>query len=91
MKRFLNLYSLGLLLATSMVGGLVPANAQQDGKRRAPPPEAMQACTNQSEGAVCTFSGRRGEVTGACIVVPEIDSQLACAPKGSPRDERPRN
>jgi len=58
------------------------ANAQDDDKRRGPPPEAIEACTNQVEEASCTFSGRRGDVTGNCFIPRQGDGQLVCAPEG---------
>tara|TARA_R110002049_G_scaffold222206_9_gene393819 strand:- start:6785 stop:7069 length:285 start_codon:yes stop_codon:yes gene_type:complete len=64
------------------------ANAQpgqQSGERRGPPPEALEACADQTEGAACSFTGRRGEVSGSCIVLPSDDDALACAPEGGPR------
>ena len=30
------------------------------------------------------FSGRRGDVTGTCIVPPRDQDELACAPEGGP-------
>ncbi|MCB1703637.1 MAG: hypothetical protein KDI17_02190 [Halioglobus sp.] len=58
--------------------------SQQGGDRRGPPPEAIEACADQSEGAACSFSGRRGDVTGTCITLPQEDEGLACAPEGGP-------
>ena len=57
---------------------------QQSGKWRGPPPQAIEACADQSEGAACSFSGRRGDVEGYCIVVPQEHGELACAPEGGP-------
>jgi hypothetical protein len=62
------------------------ANAQPDqqsGERRGPPPQAIAACADQPEGAACSFSGRRGDVTGSCIVPPQ-GKELVCAPEGGP-------
>lgn len=63
------------------------ANAEPDqrsGNRRGPPPQAIEACANQSEGAACSFTGRRGEVEGSCIAPPQDQDELACAPEGGP-------
>ena len=57
---------------------------QRSGKRRGPPPQAIEACADQSEGAACSFSGRRGEVVGSCIAPPQDKDELACAPEGGP-------
>ena len=63
------------------------AQAQSDGqggKRRGPPPEALEACANSSEGESCSFAGRGGKtVEGSCIV-PRNEDSLACAPEGGP-------
>ena len=64
------------------------ANAQpgqQSGERRGPPTEALEVCADQTEGAACTFTGRHGEISGSCIVLPSGDEILACAPEGGPR------
>jgi hypothetical protein len=57
---------------------------RQKGKRRGPPPEAIEACANQSEGEVCSFTGRRGDMTGVCFAPTRDDAELACAPEGGP-------
>lgn len=74
-----------------------PAAAQSDdgeerqkGKRRGPPPEAIEACANQTEGEVCSFTGRRGDMTGVCFAPPKDDAELACAPEGGPPGHRER-
>jgi hypothetical protein len=64
------------------------AQAQPDsqgGRRHGPPPEAIDACTDQAENAACEFTGRRGEtVEGTCISPPGGDNELVCAPEGGP-------
>lgn len=36
-----------------------------------PPPEAIAACKGKTDGAACTFTGRRGEaLTGKCFTPP---------------------
>lgn len=72
------------------------ANANPDereGTRRRPPPEAIESCAEQSEGAACGFSGRHGEdVNGTCMVPPRVEAPLACNPGGGPPDrDRPEN
>lgn len=49
--------------------------------RRGPPAEAIEACSNLSEGDTCQFTGRRGDVSGSCSLPPSDDSVLACKPK----------
>jgi hypothetical protein len=62
---------------------------QQSGKRRGPPPpEAIEACTEQSEGSACSFSGHQGDVSGICIVPPHEQEELVCAPEGGPPKNR---
>ena len=85
----------GMLAAASI--SLTAAAAQSDdgeerqqGKRRGPPPEAIEACANQSEGEVCSFTGRRGDMTGVCFASPRDDAELACAPEGGPPGHRER-
>lgn len=60
------------------------------GRPQGPPPEAVEACTNLSEGDACSFSGRHGEVEGTCIVPRRDEESLACAPEGGPPHERGR-
>ena len=59
------------------------------GRPQGPPPEAIQACASLSEGAVCSFTGRRNdEIKGTCIVLPDGGEGLACAPEGGPPGAR---
>jgi len=59
----------------------------QDRPPHPPPPEAIEACATLTEGAVCSFEGRRGEtVEGECVLTPE--DELACAPAGGPPPRR---
>jgi hypothetical protein len=76
---------LALVLTSCVVTNIAKAQpGGQSGKRYGPPPEALEACSNSSEGDSCSFSGRRGDnVDGTCIV-PRSDDGLACAPEGGP-------
>ena len=57
--------------------------AGDDGQRRGPPPEAIEACADKSEGDSCGFSGRQGEaVEGTCFAPPSEGKALACKPEG---------
>lgn len=59
------------------------------GRPQGPPPEATEACANLSGGDACRFTGRRNdEVTGTCIVLPDDENVLACAPEGGPPREQ---
>ena len=76
--RVLALFLGVVLLALS---GLASAQSGEGrGQSRGAPPEALTACEGLSEAQVCSFNGRRGEVSGQCITTP--DDQLACAPEG---------
>lgn len=76
------------LLATYILSTTANAEPdQQSGKRRGPPPEAFAACADQAEGAACSFSGRRGDVTGSCIIPRHEQGELVCAPEGGPPKE----
>lgn len=64
-------------------------NSEREG-RRGPPPEAIDACTALVEGDACSFTGRRSDVQGSCIVRPRNEEALICAPTDRPRDSTPR-
>ena len=58
--------------------------AQSPGQRRQqpqPPPEALAACQNHSQGSSCQFTGPRGNVAGNC---QWINNKFACVPDGGP-------
>ena len=67
------------------------ANAEpgeREGGRGGPPQEAFDACVDKVEGDACSFSGRRGDVEGSCIVPPRGEESLVCAPAGGPPEPR---
>lgn len=81
----------GLAFAALVFGALaaVPATAQPGG-RRGPPPEAIEACADKSEGDTCSFTTPRGDVSGECKGPPARRQQseappLACVPDDAPR------
>jgi hypothetical protein len=77
--------TLTVILATYISSTIANAEPdQQSGKRRGPPPEAIEVCADQAKGAACSFSGRRGDVTGSCIVPPQDQDELVCTPEGGP-------
>jgi 4-amino-4-deoxy-L-arabinose transferase-like glycosyltransferase len=54
----------------------------QQGTRQGPPQEALDACTNSTQGASCSFTQANGNsINGSCIAPPNLDV-LACAPQG---------
>jgi hypothetical protein len=74
-----------LILATYILSVTATAGPdQQSGKRHGPPLDALEACADRTEGAACSFSGRRGDVTGSCIVPRHNENELICAPEGGP-------
>ncbi len=75
-----------LLVTTILISTI--ANAQQTGQRHGPPPEAFEVCASQTEGAACSFSGKRGDVNGTCLANPRNPNVLSCAPE---RRRGPKN
>ncbi len=52
-----------------------------DKGRRGPPPEAIAACENQTEGNQCEFTGRGQQlVKGVCASPPHDKAIVACKP-----------
>jgi 4-amino-4-deoxy-L-arabinose transferase-like glycosyltransferase len=50
--------------------------------RQGPPQVALDACSNSTQGAACSFVGQNGNtINGSCITPPNL-STLACAPQG---------
>jgi hypothetical protein len=85
---------LTLVTLYAMPGAAEPPDGQSPGGRRGPPPEALEACSNQADNTACSFAGRRGEdVTGTCLVPPRQEAELVCVPehhqqRGHPGGER---
>jgi hypothetical protein len=81
--------TLGVVLVACVSAATVSAECdQQVGKKRGPPPQAIEACVDSEEGAACSFAGRRGDVTGSCIVPPRDEEMLICAPERGPHQNR---
>lgn len=58
--------------------GTTPQQSQTQG----PPPAALEACANQTQGNSCSFTTRNGNtIEGSCITPPN-QTALACAPQG---------
>lgn len=54
----------------------------QQGQTQGPPPAALEACADQTQGASCSFATQNGNtIEGSCITPPNQTS-LACAPQG---------
>jgi len=47
---------------------------------RGAPPEAIQACADLAIDDACEFEGRRGSVSGSCVIPSEDEEILACKP-----------
>lgn len=61
--------------------GQAPSNSSQP-QQMNPPPLALIACEDQSQGDSCSFTTRNGQtVDGSCITPPN-STELACAPQG---------
>ena len=69
-------------LAPVMMLACAGATADDNrGPRRAPPPEAFEACAEKVQGDVCGFTGRRGTVEGMCEIPRGGEDGLVCAPE----------
>jgi hypothetical protein len=74
-----------LVLATCLSTLQASAQPEQGGRRGGPPPQAFEACAGQTEGDSCSMTGRQGEdLQGSCIVPPQGEGELVCAPEGGP-------
>ena len=54
---------------------------EQPGQGRTPPQEAIDACHNLTEGAICTVITPNGAIDGTC---ENLQTQLVCVPEGGP-------
>ena len=52
-----------------------------DGRPHGPPPEAITACNNKTEGATCSVQFRDRTIEGTCKNGPDGNGPLACAPQ----------
>ena len=75
-----------LALALMLCAGAALAQPKPDdtkgGPRRGPPPEALHACKSLNAGDPCSFTGKRGAVSGTCMSPP--DRPLACRDTNAP-------
>ena len=63
----------------------------QKGQRSGPPTVAIEACSDLALDDVCQFEGRRGNVSGTCVLPSDNEDTLACKPEGhGDRSERPQ-
>lgn len=47
-----------------------------------PPPLALLACEDQTQGDSCSFTTRNGNTTSGTCITPPNSTELACAPEG---------
>lgn len=59
-------------------------SGSQNGQRRGPPPEAMQACQSSSDNASCSFQDREGNKKSGTCWRPSSEMPLACKPSDAP-------
>ncbi|MFA4918795.1 MAG: hypothetical protein WC581_06030 [Thermodesulfovibrionales bacterium] len=69
-----------LLIGSASAAAWALDGPQDSGKRMGPPPEAIEACKDKSEGAAVEFTGPRGEKIKATC--KQIEGQLAAVPDG---------
>lgn len=80
-----------LLICTALQLSCATANPEQRPDRpKGPPPAALSACAELTEGAACSFTSRRGDVEGTCKMPPNgKEGALACAPAKRPAGPPP--
>jgi hypothetical protein len=73
-----------IFLFLSLVAGLAVAKEKtHDKKRHGPPTEAIEACSDKTEGDLVTFENRRGDtLEGTCKLMKEV---LVAIPEGHER------
>lgn len=77
-------YGFAALAAVALALTSLPASAQpKHSHRGSPPAEALAACQASSAGDQCSFSGRRGSVSGSCWA--PANKPLACRPANVPK------
>jgi hypothetical protein len=78
----------GVLLLIGSVSGAVWAvdGPPDSGRHMGPPPEAIEACKDKSEGAAVEFTGPRGEKIKATC--KQIDDQLVAVPEEGFRGQK---
>lgn len=77
------------VLGLTMTLGVVGLASAQDRERRGPPPEALAACEDKSEGDACSVEFRGRTIEGTCKSGPSDDDALACMPEGGRRPGPP--
>lgn len=86
-QRLLTRGGVALVLSWS-VGAMAQQQGGGDGQggHRGPPPkEALAACTSSKTGDSCSFTGKRGLISGTCQA-PQ-GKPLGCKPSGDGSDD----
>lgn len=65
----------------SLPVGQAPQNQSQP-QQGNPPPLALLACEDQTQGDACSFTTRNGNTTNGSCITPPNSTALACAPEG---------
>jgi hypothetical protein len=88
MKKNVIKTAAGVLLLIGSASGAVWAvdGPPDSGKRMGPPPEAIEACKDKSEGAKVEIINPRGEKMNA--VCKQIDGQPAAVPEEGSRGQK---
>jgi len=80
---------LGTLGFLSLAVAAPPDRSDDKGKRRGPPPEAIEACEELEVDDACTVTLRGEEKTGQCMSGPDGQGPLACRPDDAPDRQGP--
>lgn len=89
LRDFLMISATLILVAGLSMPAANAVPGERDGRRGGPPPEAFEACAEKVEGDACSFSGRRGDAEGSCIVPPRGEEGLVCTPADGHREHAP--
>lgn len=87
MKRLIVSMFVVTLLASA--AAFAESGSQKQGGRRGhrgPPPEAVAACQGSTEGASCSFTVPKRDITGTCLVLRR-SNETACVPKDHVRKQ----
>jgi hypothetical protein len=76
-----------LLIGSASAGAWAMDGPPGQGSRMGPPPEAVEACEDKSEGSAVEFTGPRGEKIKATCKL--IDGRLAAVPDDGFRGQKP--
>lgn len=81
MKIIANILPTIAIIAAFTVNVSAYSEEERGGKRKGPPPEAIEACEGKEVDSACTVDTPEGELEGTCKASPKGDMQ-ACVPEG---------